>query len=205
MIGLESGIAYEFIAITMNGEKPYPAPLGAKEISEKMVTTIYWETPTYTNMKAIGTGTLNLCHDGTIYYQAVFEKEKLITRLKQDDKWWILYPSEGWVGFRVAHEEKEEAMKRSVFMLEISAVGEGDAEHTPYTRADGALIEMLIHHSRLKPYLRLGRRKDAEQLLSLIEYYASLVSRLATEGKYVAYARDVLHRSTEILGSHGVG
>jgi hypothetical protein len=63
-----------------------------------------------------------------------------------------------------------------------------------YSRAAFALIESVIHATRVKEYLASGRVGDAEQLLSLIDHYRTLVERVAPGSRYALVMADLLKR-----------
>jgi len=49
----------------------------------------------------------------------------------------------------------------------------------PITRAEFAVLESLIHSTRVKVYKDLKIFDELENLLSLIEYYEKLIRRVA--------------------------
>ena len=63
-----------------------------------------------------------------------------------------------------------------------------------YCRAVFALIESVIHATRIEALISEGEREEAEKLIGLIRHYADLVKRVAPESIYLTMINDILRR-----------
>jgi hypothetical protein len=65
----------------------------------------------------------------------------------------------------------------------------------PYTRAEFALIESLIHSTRIRVFKEEKMYTELENLLSLIEHYNRLINRIAPKSHYV----EIMNKINKII------
>lgn len=192
------GVIYELVAVSYAGSV-HVAPLGVWRRGDMFEAAIYHDTTTYGNLKRNPRMTLNAVRSGLLFYEAVYAKDSV--RTVCEGEYWFMPEAELWVGVRVFTERPEGG--RSVFRFEQTAMRVQGGPPRPYTRADGALIEMLVHASRIEPYLKQGLRGRAEELYALIRHYYELVARVAPNTKYHEYAKAVYEEAARRMGGGG--
>lgn len=189
------GVIYEVVAVTFSG-KAHVAPIGVKRRSGLFEATIYHDTTTYSNLRLNPRLTLNVVRSGLLFYRSMREKESV--RVSRQGDYWFVEEADLWLGVRVAWERLSQG--RSVFGFEQAGVGGQSPRPQPYSRADGALVEMLVHASRIEPYLRQGMVEEARRLYSLIEHYYQLVARVAPNTEYQSCALAVYEEAGRKMG-----
>ncbi|MEM0271966.1 MAG: DUF447 family protein [Thermoprotei archaeon] len=190
-LGLVEGVVYEVVAVSFSTE-PHPAPIGVRFRGGVYEATIYHDTATYQNLRVRPTCTLNIVRSGLVFYKAVRRKSDL-SILREGD-YWFLADADAWLGVGVSEESQDKG--KSVFRFRENLFRSLQVKPRAYTRADGALIEMLVHESRIKPYIELGLIKDAEALYGLIKHYYELIARIASNTEYHTYAKAVYDSAT---------
>jgi|GEM_PF-2128242 hypothetical protein len=192
---LEEGITYEVVMVSSSSDsQPHVAPIGIRLKKNHLLSRVYTDTITYSNLSANSLCTLNLIRDGRIFYLALYDKEQLARQIERRDGFWVITGSEGWLGLRVADIQND---SREARMFEFEAVDGGPLTHPTkgYSRADTALVEMLVHSTRIAPFLKQGRTEDAKMLVELLRHYYSLIKRVCPGTDYEIYADDILKRS----------
>jgi len=194
---LEENVIYECVMVTLNEHsKPAPAPIGVIVQSNKLSAKIYTDTHTYSNLKRDPRATLNFVHDARTFFRAMLRKEELA--LKEFNGFYYLSDALAWLGV-VVEEEKKESEERCVFVFKC-LMGESlkRAVH-PYTRADAALIEMLVHLTRIQPYLNSGMEKETLFLFELMRHYDSLIKRVAPKTEHSLFSTELLNIAVNLL------
>jgi hypothetical protein len=194
------GVIYEVIVVTW-ADQPHPAPIGVKKVGASFEATVYHDTTTYKNLKGNPNFTVNIVGSGLLFYEAVHLKSKLA--LGKHSQNWFLVGADAWMDAQVLEELPGQG--KSVFRFNVGEAHGVPKKPRPYTRADGALVEMLVHASRIAPYLSAGMVDDARKLYSLIEHYYSLIGRIAPNTLYQAYADSVYREAARRLGGHPHG
>lgn len=191
---LEEGIIYEVVMVSSDADsQPHVAPIGIRLRENRLVSRVYTDTLTYSNLSANSLCTLNLVRDGRIFYLALYEKGELVRRIERKGRFWIIGGSEGWLGLRLMGIQND---SQDAKVFEFEAIeGEVLSHHVRgYTRADSALIEMLVHSTRISPFLKQGKTEDARMLVQLLHHYYSLIKRVSPGTDYEVYASDILKR-----------
>jgi Uncharacterized conserved protein len=194
-LGFVEGVVYEVIAVSFSS-KPHPAPIGVRFKDGLFEATIYHDTATYANLKVHPMCTLNVVRSGLLFYDAVYMKHKL--RVMREGDYWFLADADAWLGVTVVEESPDRG--RSVFKFKPSMLHLSQVKPKPYTRADGALVEMLVHESRIKPYIDSGLLVEAKRLYDLIVHYNELMARIAQNTEYQAYAKAIYESATRRMG-----
>ncbi len=194
-LGFVEGVVYEVIAVSFSGS-PHPAPIGVRFKGEVFEATIYHDTATYANLKVHPMCTLNVVRSGLLFYDAVYMKHKL--RVAREGDYWFLADADAWLGVTAFEEPPDKG--KSVFRFKPEVLHLSQTKPKPYTRADSALVEMLVHESRIKPYIESGLVKEAKRLYDLIAHYNDLVARIAQNTEYHAYAKAIYESATRRMG-----
>jgi len=182
----EPNIIYEGILTTLNEEgKPHMASMGFSFNNEyDMIIRPFKDTRSYSYLKERKLAVMNIANDIEMFFKATYGKSsddeflpssKLkIPRLKNVN----LY-IEGKV------KEIKEDEVRANFIMEPVYVYTKKTYERPFTRVEFAVIESLIHSTRVKVFMEMKLYDEVERLVSLIDYYDKLVRRIAPNSKYV--------------------
>lgn len=201
---LKNGIVESIVCTFDVNGKPNAAPMGVTtEDMENLILQPYRETLTYRNLLLTGFATINITSDPTVFYQTVFKNvdprwsphNHLFTdsrfvnapRLKNADACLEVAVTE--VASKGAHMAKFNCAVMKVF----KATG---LKPKAYCRAAFALIESIIHATRIQALIPQGDIDSAENLIKLVHHYADLVKRVAPESIYQQMINDILGRIT---------
>ncbi len=196
-LGLKTDRIYEAIICTWGADgRPNAAPMGIKPLrGSRIAIRPFTDTATHRNMLRLGCATVNFSSDPLLYYRSAFKhvkKESLRGMFKRSSA--VNSPDLRCADAvlavsvdRVVGEDKD----RTRFECEIvSATASKPKRPEPYSRAPHALIECVIHATRVEPYAR-SSLEEARRLLSLIEYHRSVIKRTAPRSRYEKAADEI--------------
>jgi hypothetical protein len=201
-LGMKKRQIYETIVSTYDSsQKPTAAPMGMTLLdSESFLIRPFKATATYRNLRATKCGVVNITSSPAIFYRTTFKHEE--RRLKMPSRWFesgkvVQAPrvrsAEALVEFTVRRLE-EENEGRSRFTCNVQLIEARRIFPQAYCRARFALIECIIHATRIGPYLSDGRVAEAEKLIHLVEYYRDLSNRVAPGSKDARTIASIISR-----------
>jgi len=189
---LKKGIV-ETIVCTEDAEgAPNAAPMGVttKDFYELIIRP-FIETKTYRNLVLRGCGTINITSDPAAYYRAAlkgwsgvkgfpkgwFERAKFVAapRLKEAD---------AWIEVDLSEVAQDEDGRARVVCRVVDISVRKSVEAKAYCRAKFAVIESVIHATRIDAFASRNEWDRASELARLIEHYHSLVIRVAPGTSY---------------------
>ncbi|MEM3670354.1 MAG: DUF447 family protein [Thermoprotei archaeon] len=192
-------IVCEVLAASDGASGRVVSPLGVIRRGADLMSKVFWSTFTYANVLNSRKVTFNVTSDALVFFDCLFERSEQTARLKPLDGFLFLPGSEAWVGAVLESEIPDSLLPRSelVFKPVAGAVG----ERTPrcYTRANAALIEMLVHYTRIEPYLKEGRAAEARRLYELMVHYSELIGRVAQDSAYSGRAKELMEKARSLL------
>jgi len=196
-VGLKVGHIYEGIVCTWNPDNtPNAAPMGITPLrGGKVAIRPYTDTATYRNLLRTGCATINFCSDLLLYYFSALKflkGERLKGMFKRSDTIDSPELRKADVVLSVSVERIiGEGEKRALFeCLILSIKGPKVKRVEPYSRAPHALMECVIHATRIRPYAE-SDLNEAKRLLALIEHHRSVISRVAKHSKYAQAADEI--------------
>jgi hypothetical protein len=156
----------------------------------KVAIRPYTDTATYRNLLRTGCATINFSSDPLLYYFSALKflkAECLKGMFKRSDAVDSPELRKADAVLSVDVERiRGEGKKRALFECSVLSIrGPKVKSVEPYSRAPHALMECIIHATRIKPYAE-SDLNEAKRLLSLIEHHRSIISRVA---KYSTYAQ----------------
>ena len=102
---------------------------------------------------------------------------------------------DAWLEAKVKRASKK-TKERASFLCEVVNIVEARRlKPKAYSRARFAVIESIIHTTRIEPFLSQGRVKEAKRLLSLIHHYDEVVSKVAPDSAYSRLMDDIVKRA----------
>jgi len=181
----QPNIIYEGI-ITFEKEdgSPHMASMGFSFNDEfEMVIRPFKDTQSYKYIKMKKKAVMNVVNDVELFFKATYGEFSLeefqpsyklkVPRLKSSN----LY-------IEVQLKDIKEDGVRANFILEPVYVYAKKVYERPFTRVEFAVIETLIHSTRVKVFLNMKLYDELERMISLIDHYEKLVRRIAPNTKY---------------------
>jgi len=161
----------------------------------KVAIRPYIDTATYRNLIRTGCATINFCSDPLLYYFSALKflrGERLEGMFKRSNA--VNSPelrkADAVLSVSVERISKE-GEKRALLECSILSVkGPKVKKVEPYSRAPHALMECIIHATRIRAYAE-SDLKEAERLLNLIEHHRSIISRVAKNSVYAQAADEI--------------
>ncbi len=202
-LGVQKGMIFEAIVSTYSPEgQPNAAPMGVTtEDLTHLVLRPYTTTQTYANLKHRRCAVVNFLTDAATFYKTAFKP-----------------PEEGPMAnaewFERAEVVAAPRLRKVDALLEVSVVELRDEEprahvtcrinrwergaprFQPYCRGTFAVIEAIIHATRIQMLLAHGREREAERLKELMEHYQQLTTRVAPDSEYPRIIEVLLARTT---------
>lgn len=197
---IKKGIVETIVSTYGADGLPTAAPMGI--ITRDMKSLIirpYTTSSTYRNLLLRRCAVVNLSTDPTMFYKTAFKDANPDNRV----------PAE-WFEKIDGIDAPKLRDADACIMVKVTSIGKSrdgrarmvgkvegvDAKRlTPraYCRASFAVIESIIHATRIKVFMRKERER-AKKLIELVEYYSELVDRVVPGSTYVATMRELLSR-----------
>lgn len=201
MLGMKRNRIYETIVSTYdcNG-KTTAAPMGLIALdANTFLIRPYMSSSVYENIHETGCGVVNITTSPELFYRTTFKNEK--RHLVVPKKWFIqaktvhaprIKSAAAYIEFVVKRLEYENH-DRARFTCKSTLVEARKSFPQAYCRSTYALIECLIHATRIKVFLSDGRRGEAEKLIKLVEQYKQLTDRVAPGSKDLQVMIEILN------------
>ncbi len=204
-IGLRKGFIYESIVVTVSREgKPNFAPMGVRRLNnENLSLKIFKETKTLKNLLETYEATVNFIWDVELFYLCVFEKKKVL-KDKVCSSLMVKPPRLKDAGVYIESSVRSHREMKNSRVEVVLAVKHVKAEKTfpkLLCRCDYAVIESLIHVTRIPVFLKKRNFKKAKDLASLIEHYSSLTQRVCPGSTHEKIMLNILKRTKKYLNN----
>ena len=200
-LGFAKGMIFESIVSTYSREgRPHAAPMGVtSEDMKHVILTPFKKTQTYKNMEKRRCAVVNFLADPATFYKTAFKDEAAVSNCVNNF-------------FEKATVVDAPRLKEVDAFLEVSVVestNEGNrgmivgrvvhwnicpSRFRPYCRGPFAVIEAVIHATRIREFLAAGREGEAGRLIELVEYYQRLIERVAPDSEYVKTVDEIMAR-----------
>ena len=197
---VRNGIVETIVSTFDKKNNPIAAPMGVSTVDEKHITlSIFKTTKTYRNLKEKKCGVANITSDPTLFHRTVFKDVNPGGKLPK--KWFThasnvdapyLRNTDAFIEFRVTNltgsGEKAKVLCRVHKILVIRN------ELQVYHRAKSAVIESIIHATRIEIFLASGQKKEAKELVNLVNHYTKIINRVAPNSAYSQIMVDIQNR-----------
>ncbi len=164
----------------------------------KLIIRPFKDTRTYEYVSKTRRSVINVVNDVKLFYDVSFGNIKddffNVSRIFKIPK---LKNANFYIECEI--EEIEEDDVRAKFTMKTLNVVAKKSYIKPITRAEFAVLESLIHSTRVKVYKDLKIFDELENLLSLIEYYEKLIRRVAPNSMYEIMINRINQRVQEEL------
>ena len=179
---------YEIILSTYCDEgQPNAAPMGMKFIKKKRVfIKLFKGTRTLNNIMKRRCAITNVTSDPFLFYKTTFkEKNQLspnyFSRSKIIDAPY-LRSANGYILMTLATCKHKQSYVETEF--HIKRITLKKTRSGLYSRGAHAVIEAIIHSTRIKEFLTKGKRKKTNQLIQLVNHYKELIQRVSPDSDY---------------------
>lgn len=200
IFGLKKRQIYETVVSTYDANRrPTAAPMGIiLRNRDIFLIRPYKTSSAYRNLCETRCGVVNITSSPELFYRTTFKHEE--QRLEIPARWFApakavqaprIKSAEGHVEFTVKRLD-EENEDRARFTCKVQMVESRRSFPQAYCRSKYALIECIIHATRIKQYLSDGRLAEAEKLINLVEYYRDLTDRVSSGSKDAQMVEDIL-------------
>lgn len=178
-------IIYEGILTCFKNKKIHIASMGFTfNENFDLIIKPFKETETYKIIKEKKKAIINVVNDARLFYTATYEKEINKNEAKLSRK--LKLPRLKYSNLYIECKLKKiiENETRASFIMEPIYIYSRKTYVKPYTRAEFALIEALIHSTRIKVFLNFKMYDEVDKLISLIDHYSKLIQRIAPKSEY---------------------
>lgn len=201
-LGFVKNSVVETIVSTYDKERnPNAAPMGVyTEDMKNLILNVYKTSQTYENLMRWKSGVVNITSDPNLYYRTTFKDVNPSGKLPEE---WFVHAStvdapnmlntDACIEFNIINvEESEEKVKIQCRIEKILLI---ERRTLPaYSRATSAVIESLIHATRIENFLSSGEEKKAKERIDLVNHYSEVVNKVAPNSIYSDIIEDIKHR-----------
>jgi len=202
-LGFIKNMQFEAIVSTYGEDSlPNAAPMGVMIKSmHRLIIKPYTISQTYSNLLLRRYAVVNLTSDPMIFYRTAFKDANPDNKVPLE---WFERSS-----LVDAPKLKNVNMSIEVKIIKVEDIKNGRAKvlckvekidpvisvyPKVYCRAPFAVIESIIHATRIKVFLSTKEKKIADELIELIKHYDALVKRVAPNSVYLQIISDILLR-----------
>lgn len=141
----------------------------------------YKTTQTYKNLTKVNLATINILRDVELFYRTTFNSGNLEPLFDREEKARIppLKGADAYI--EVSVEKIRESRQQARITLLPENIKVLKQWPKAFCRCDYAVIESLIHATRIKVFLQQGKRKRVKKLLRLINHYQELIGRVCAK------------------------
>jgi len=173
------------------------APMGVKRVSSRVLQLdIFQGSKTLSNIRSTKEAVINVVNDVTVFYRALFENDFSQNEFSKPNKINTPYLKQAEAYIEVIAEDF--LTRDLVTTVKLRPVAIAILKQYPrgFSRCDFAVLESLIHATRIKAFMKTDRSKTHE-LLELVKHYYEYVTRRCSEKPY----REVMSRLLELIHS----
>ncbi|MDJ0271711.1 MAG: DUF447 family protein [Aigarchaeota archaeon] len=191
-LGFRADSWYEVIVSTYSEHgEPHFAAMGCGLIDdEHLILKPYINTETYRNLLYWKAAAINVTNEPYHFYSAVFNKP-LPHRRGEKVTAPLLDGAEAWIE-AVVENISADTTDRATVTLIPSTIKSAQPIIQPYSRASHALVEMLIHYTRVRVFAQSSEHHRAVSLAEKILDYSALVRRVSSNPVYLQICDEVV-------------
>ncbi|UCH01898.1 MAG: DUF447 family protein [Candidatus Bathyarchaeota archaeon] len=201
-LGFKKGWIFEAIVATSYNAVPNAAPMGVTTYDmEHIIIRPYKSTQTYTNLVANMCATINITTDPQLFYKTAFKKRRINSlpptlfvettigapRLRGAD---------AYIEASVDKIEENDQNRANV-TCKVERIKIINDDLRLYCRGLFAVLEGIIHTTRIEEFLSKGREDEANRLIEKVKYYQGLIERVSPLSDYTAIMDKLFTRITK--------
>ena len=174
ILGFNKDTYSEVIVTTSCNGKVNAAPIGVRMFNDRtLYFKIYRPSTTYEYIACSRECVLNITSNPRLFYTSIFDKEKLKFKRSFRVSPPRIIGANGYVECKVSSVEDFE--EYSIVYCNPVHVEYESQPPKAFNRAEPAIIEALIHYSRIIPFVRKGWCNEVKHLLERIEFCRYIV------------------------------
>ena len=198
---VRNGIVETIVSTFDKNRNPIAAPMGVSSEDEKHFTlSVYKTTKTYMNLKEKKCGVVNITSDPILFHRTVFKDVNPGNKLPKD---WFTHASkvdapylrntDAFIEFKVTNLTGSGEKAKILCRVQKIAKSKKNSLQV-YHRAKSAVIESIIHATRIEVFIVSGEEKKAKELVDLVNHYTKIVNRVAPNSIYSEIMSDIQTR-----------
>ncbi|MGQ9468291.1 MAG: DUF447 domain-containing protein [Nitrososphaerales archaeon] len=203
-LGFIKNCIFEVIVSTYGiNHMPNAAPMGVMtDDMQRLLIRPYTTSQTYRNILLQKCAVINITSEPIIYYKTAFKDANPDKRIPID---WFekadlidapkLKNADACIEVKVVKIENKKRDRAKILCEVVNIAPIKNITPKAYCRANFALIESIIHATRIKVFLSKDEKEKAEELIKLIKYYDALVERVAPSSVYSDIIKEILKRT----------
>jgi len=203
-------MVYEVILTTKSRDGEVDAaPMGLRFLDDNLsrfLLRIYKETKTYKNLIEKRVGVVNITRDPAVFVKYLMKDKDKYLREEIEGSEVVdaarLKNAEAYIEFTVKNIYDEVSLAN--FHCLVVKAYEGVKIIKPYSRAEYALIELVVNISKVEPYLKEGL--ELSELFNAIAYCLKVIKKTATGTVIDDYSKILLsslsENSSSLLKQH---
>ncbi len=193
------GETYEIILSTYCDEgQPNAAPMGIKFLRNKRVfIKLFKGTRTLNNIMKRRCAIANVTSDPLLFYKTTFkEKNQLspnyFSRSNIIDAPY-LRSADGYIQMTLGTCKHKRSYVETEFHIK-KRINLKKTRSDLYSRGAHALIEAIIHSTRINEFLAKGKTKKTNKLIQLVNHYNELIQRVSPDSDYEKIINEIQNR-----------
>jgi len=201
-LGFTKNCIFEVIVSTYGtNHMPNAAPMGVMiDDMDRFIIKPYTASQTYSNILLQKCAVINITSDPIVYYKTAFKDANPDKRVPVD---WFekadlvnapkLKNADACIEVKAIKIENKKGDRAKV-LCEVVNIAPINIVPKAYCRANFALIESIIHATRINVFLSKDEKERAEELIKLVKYYDALVDKVAPSSAYSDIMKGILKR-----------
>ncbi|MCP8322153.1 MAG: DUF447 family protein [archaeon] len=202
-LGFIKNCVFEVIVSTYGiNHVPNAAPMGIMtDDMQRFIMKPYTTSQTYRNIFLQKCAVINIISNSIIYYKTAFKDANPDKRVPID---WFekadlvdapkLKNADTCIEVKAINIENKKRDRAKVLCEVVDISHIINIVPKAYCRANFALIESIIHATRINVFLSKDEKEKVEGLIKLIKYYDTLVERVAPSSVYSDIMKEILKR-----------
>lgn len=198
---VKKGIVEVIVSSFDDNKHPHAAPMGAyTEDMGSIILMVYKTSHTYKNLMNKKMGVVNITSNPSLFHYTLFKDLNKDGKLPKE--WFhlasivdapLMVNVEASIEIRIIKIDELNEKARMLCRVEKILINERNALQA-YNRAKSAVIESLIHASRIEIYLAAGKKNQVKELIKLINHYDKIINKVAPDSKYTDIMKDIQNR-----------
>ncbi|MEM1600759.1 MAG: DUF447 family protein [Sulfolobales archaeon] len=194
---------HESIATTVDSSgRPNSAPMGIELIGDKVLMKPYLNTRTYANILSLREVMLNITTDAFLFYQTLFNSEEVRYGSPK-----IIKPPRilGSVDLYVECVVDTITHYEDFALISLRPICcyRGRGSRLAYSRANSAVIEALIHYTKLPHLISKGDLEGIRRRYAVLEASRNMVLKVGSD-TLKKVVEDVWDRSLRLIREAGI-
>ena len=197
-LGLSEHTFSEIILIVIIDKRINATPIGIKLINNGIEATIFKNSITYLGLINSKECTINITSDARIFYKLVMNEELNANELIPSEmiNTPALKSADAIIEAKVINVIDK--MDRATFHLTPINVRVLNSIPRAFNRAHPAIIEALVHYTRIEPYITMNLLNDVDKLIERIKICINTVQHSTKDPELITIANDILNKAIKI-------